>query len=180
MKRFLVILMVLALALSCFAACAKNDENDGAKDSETDLTPETDPAYESQVEVDGGALELQTTVEDGILYASVIMSENPGFAAFTMMLEFDNTKCVAREITASDIVDYETITSNLQQEGDKSAHTSVSVMWASPSDITGDGVLFTAAFDITDATAEDFGFNLVCPADAFANQNYEAVVFTVK
>lgn len=178
MKRFLAILMVLALALCCLAACGKNDDEGGAKDSDNDLAPGTDPAYESQVEVEGGTLELQTAVDGETLYVSVVMSGNPGFAGFSLTLEFDNTKCVAKEITGSDILDYEAITSNLQQELPE--YTYVSAMWASPSDVTGDGVLFTVAFDITDAEAEDYGLNLVCPKDAFSNEKFEAVLFTVK
>ena len=178
MKRFLAILLVLTLALCCFVACGKKDENDG---NETD---DKAPAYESQVEVEGGTLEVQTAVDGETLYVSVVMAGNTGIAAFTLNLEYDNTKCVARELTVSEIIDYESITSNVQQfDGDddgRAALTSVSAFWVSPSDFTGDGVLFTIAFDIVDATAEDFGLKLICENDSFANEKLEAVVFSVK
>lgn len=174
MKRFLAILLVLTLAVCCFAACGKKDENNG-KETDNDVPP-----YESQVEVEGGTIELQTQIDGETLYVSAVISENTGIAAFTLTLEFDNTKCVAREFTASDIIDYESITSNIQQSEDKSAFENASVVWYNPTDVTGDGVLFTLAFDIIDASAEDFGLNLVCEKDSFANQNFEAVLFTVK
>ncbi len=179
MKRLFAILLVLTLVICCFAACGKDEEkeNNGTDDG---TVKETDPAYESQLEVEGGALELQTSVDGETLYASVVMTGNPGFAGFAMSLEFDNTKITAREITASDIIDYESITSNIHQGGDMAAYTSVTATWFNPSDVTGDGILYTVAFDIVDAEAEDFGFKIVCANDAFSNQNLEAVVFNVK
>ncbi len=179
MKRFLAILLVLTLAFCCFVACGKNDENDGNK-NDTDETP----AYESQVEVEGGTLELQTSVVDTTLYVSVVMESNPGIAGFTLNLEYDNTKCVAREITSSFVLDYEEITTNIQQYEDdpegRAKLTFASIFWANPTDISGDGILFTLAFDIVDASAEDFGLKLDCPDDAFSNQDFESVLFTVK
>ena len=179
MKRFLAILLVLTLALCCFAACSKNNENDG-KDTDGDKAP----AYETQVEVEGGTLSLQTSVEDTTLYVSVLMEGNTGIAGFTLNLGYDNTKCVAREFTASDVIDYESITSNIQQydldDPDRTALTNATAFWANPTNVTGDGVLFTLAFDIIDPTAEDFGLDLVCAKDSFANQSFEAVLFTVK
>ncbi len=175
MKRFLATVLVLTLALCCFAACGKNNENDG-KETDTDEAP----AYESQVEVEGGTIELQTQIDGSTLYVSAVIAENPGIAAFVLNLEFDNTKCTVREFTASDVIDYESITSNIQQYEDKSAFTNASAIWSNAGNITGDGVLFTLAFDIIDASAEDFGLNLVCANDSFANQNFEAVLFTVK
>lgn len=177
MKRFLAILLVLTLALCCFISCGNDDAND-ANGTETDT--DKAPAYESRVEVAGGTIELQTQIDGETLYASVVIDGNPGIAGFVLDLQFDNTKCVVREFTASDIIDYEMITSNIQQSEDKSAFTNASAMWAVTSDVVSDGVLFTLAFDIIDASAEDFGFNLICGEDAFTNQNLEAVRFTVK
>ena len=178
MKRFFAILLVLALVVCCFAACGKKDENNG------DENGDKAPTYESQVEVEGGTLELQTAVEDTTLYVSVVMQGNTGIAAFTLNLEYDNTKCVAREFTGSELIDYEEITSNIHQyeagSDGRAALNSASAFWVSPANITGDGVLFTLAFDVVDASAEDFGLKLVCASDSFANQNFEAVVFTVK
>ncbi|MBQ2376891.1 MAG: hypothetical protein II297_00665 [Clostridia bacterium] len=178
MKRFFAILLTLALVVCCFAACGKKDENNG------DENGDKAPAYESQVEVQGGTLELQTAVEDTTLYVSVVMQGNTGFAAFTLNLEYDNTKCVAREFTGSELIDCEEITSNIHQyeagSDGRAALNSASAFWVSPANITGDGVLFTLAFDVVDASAEDFGLKLVCANDSFANQNFEAVMFTVK
>ncbi len=177
MRRFLAILLVLTLALCCFISCGKNDVND-AKESETDT--DKAPAYESRVDVEGGTIELQTQIDGETLYASVVIDGNPGIAGFVLDLQFDNTKCVAREFTASDIADYNMIVSNIQQSEDKSAFTSASAMWAVTNDVVNDGVLFTLAFDIIDAEAEDFGFNLIFGEDSFTNQNLEAVQFTMK
>ena len=177
MKRFLAILLALTLALCCFISCGNDGEND-AKGTETDT--DKAPAYETRVDVEGGTIELQTQIDGETLYASVVIDGNPGIAGFVLDLQFDNTKCVAREFTASDIIDYETITSNIQQSEDKSAFTNASAMWAVTSDVVSDGVLFTLAFDIIDASAEDFGLNLICGDDSFMNQKLEAVQFTQK
>ena len=174
MKRFLALILVLALAVCCFAACGKKDEADGKE------TGDKAPAYESQVEVDGGTIELQTTVDGTTLYASAVVKDNPGIAAFVMNVEFDNTKCTVKDFTASDLVDYENILSNIHQYDDRSAFNSASAIWSNAENITGDGVLFTLAFDIIDASAEDFGLKLVFEKDSFANSDLESVLFTAK
>ena len=82
----------------------------------------------------------------------IVITNNQGIAGFKFRLHFDNTKLLPISIMQGDVLHAGSITSNLQSDGDLSHLDYVTSVWASTSNITGDGVMYSVRFKIKDGT----------------------------
>ena len=161
--RVFSLILALVLTVFCLSACG----NDGSE-------PELEP-------VEGGEIVLKAKLVDGKIHAEVSVIENPGIAAFNLSLKFDNTKITPSEILSSDLVSADSIYSNLSQDAETvKALTEVTALYTSPSDLEGDGVLFTMVFDLLDGAAGEIEIALEADQGGIVNEEYRDVNFTLK
>ena len=186
MKTRITAILLAMLIICCFVSCGKKDNNqtDNTDDtvSTADDTGALTAGYETAGEpVDGGVLKVTATCDDDI-YVTVSVSGNPGFAAFSFALEYDNTKIRPVEIVSAEgaLVDAANITTNIQQSEEVTvALTRATAFYSGAADVTGDGTLLTMKF----AKVGDFDTTeIVLSADdgSFVNETYQDVLFTVE
>ncbi len=109
----------------------------------------------------------------------VVISNNPGIAAFKLKVTYDKERLVPVSITKGSILTG-SITSNIQQGGDMTRFDYVTAYWDNPSDFTADGELFNVTFKINDSAEEgNIPVGISYVKGEVANQKYEDVDLNV-
>lgn len=169
MLRILALVCVLACAVLCIASCGK-DKN-GADTQATSDTINANGDYR---------VNLSGEIVDGKLLVTATIPENPGFAACSLNLKYDNTKIRPVKITNSEIVSTDSLTSNIQQSAPTVAElTSASVFFVNATDVTASGILFTMEFEILEGASGETELTLTSNVPGFVNENIEEVKFSL-
>ncbi len=148
---------------------------DGGKTASCAVTVEEKPAqYSADIAVGNASGRAGDTVT-----VPVVISNNPGIAAFKLKVTYDKERLVPVSIAKGSILSG-AITSNIQQGGDMTRFDYVTVYWDNPSDFTADGELFNVVFKIADSAEEgDIPVGISYVNGEVANQKYEDVDLNV-
>lgn len=184
--KFLSLALALLLVLFCFAAC-KDKEDDGETidtESDTVITTDTEAFTEPEtiepapdVTVDDGKLTSSAVVDGGKVYVTVSISGNPGFAAFNLELGFDTAVLCPVNVEGEGYFSGSVISNTHQSDDIVRSLTKVTAFYSAPSNYSEDGALFTAEFDILDASAGTTEITLGIPTDGIVNDTFNALIF---
>jgi hypothetical protein len=106
---------------------------------------------------------------------SVSLAHNPGIAAFVLRLNYDASMLTPISIIQGPALHIGSITSNLQAGGDPTKLNFVSAVWINSSDFTGDGVIYTVTFAISQYASGNIPLTLTYNPDDIVNQNLENI-----
>ena len=84
------------------------------------------------------------------VYVPIVIENNSGIAGFRFQIHFDNNRLTPVSIIQGDLLTVGTITSNLSNGDDFIERDYVSALWYNPTEISGDGTLYTVVFKIAD------------------------------
>lgn len=124
-------------------------------------------------------LEIQANVEDNIIIADIIITNNPGIATFTLHLHFDNTQIEPISIEKGSALSTGNITSNIQSGEDMSTVSFVSAFWANANNVVSDGTLYTIKFKMKPIVKDEVLLNLTYKHGDICNQELEDVNFEI-
>lgn len=106
---------------------------------------------------------------------NVLISRNIGIAGFTFNIAFDNTKLEIVSAEKSDLLKG-AITTTIDGGNETSALNNIKVVYATPTDFTGDGALFTLKFKVKeDAEIGKTPITLTYRENDVVNKNLEEV-----
>ncbi len=162
--RIFAAFLALVLALFCMTACGEDKDNGKETDAQTTAGNETVGTPADTV-VEGGTIKAKAVLAEGNkLVVTVSVENNPGIAGFMIKLSYDNTMLRPVEFADAELVDFESVVSNIQQGPEVVAGLEfVTAQYAQANNITGDGSLFTVVFDIIDASVPaTYTFGLDC------------------
>lgn len=113
--------------------------------------------------------------KDDLVDVPVTLENNPGIAAFSFLLSYDNTKITPVSITPGNIIS-EKPTSNIQQSGiDVSKLNYVTATWGSERNMYASGVLYIVTFKVLDDTDAEIPLTLSYTEGNVCNQDLQDV-----
>lgn len=106
---------------------------------------------------------------------NILISRNIGIAGFTFNIAFDNTKLEIVSVEKSDLLKG-TITTTIDEDNEASTLNNIKVVYATPTDFTGNGALFTLKFKVKeDAEIGKTPIALTYRENDVVNKNLEEV-----
>ncbi len=117
-------------------------------------------------------IEIKTSTINGEneFDATVIISNNPGFAAFHFVIEFDSAFMRPTFIECGYALYDGTMTTNIDTVLNDSQSSSVTIYFVNNVNIVGDGELLKLGFKISDDAIGTSAIKLICEAGNFINQ----------
>ncbi|MGN0181555.1 MAG: leucine-rich repeat protein [Candidatus Ornithomonoglobus sp.] len=112
-----------------------------------------------------------------IVEIPVTITGNPGIAAFSVSMSYDNTKLTPQSISLGDALTG-SIISNIQQTGvDLNSLDKVTAVWSSESDNANDGTLYIVTFKVSDDAeeGETIPISLSYNEGDISNQSFEDI-----
>lgn len=106
---------------------------------------------------------------------NINIENNPGFAAMVLDLSYDNNVLSPVSVSGGEILGNVGILSNIQQGGDLKQYNPISLTVINPTDIKGDGNVFSVTFNVFGELEEDVELNLSYKEADISNQDYEDV-----